>query len=153
MSEGLERAGIFFDPTTGLVRNFSATPNVRLRTQSRTLFASDITPVADPVAMRVYAAQPRGFIGIEFYDDLVEQDAQPVAATAGTVALDVITAVNMNVDSAGEPIFEPITDGPSIDAAAPTTSSYGSPVETVRARPAGIAGAVGYRLVVFTSET
>ena len=149
----LESAGIFFDPGTGLVRNFAATPNIRKRTQSRTLQESPLTPVAEAVSIPTYALQPHGFVGVEFYDSLDEEVAAKVVATAGTVVVDVQSAVNCNVDAAGDPVFEVLAAGDTITAATPTTLSYGAPVSMVRATPDGLAGAVAYRLVVFTSET
>lgn len=146
MSDGLISANIFFDPTTGLVRNFPATPLVILRTQSRTLFRSALTPVGDTISLGVYALQPRGYIGVKFFDSLDETVAAQVDATAGSVALSAQTAVTSTPEDG-------LLSAAQIVAASPITVTYTAPVELVQATPSGVAGAAGYRLFVFTSET
>lgn len=75
------------------------------------------------------------FVGIQMLDEA----GALIVATAGTVLVEMQT-INTRK-------YEPISDGPTIDATAPTTSSSGAPITAVRLTPTGIAGITTYKAV------
>ncbi len=83
------------------------------------------------------------FAAVQFFDDAVGDIAG--TATAGSVT---ITAGTIN----NAPNYEPTIAG-TIEAASPDTISWAANTIKAKAVPAGITGAIFYRMVVTCNET
>lgn len=76
------------------------------------------------------------FIGIQMFD----ANGDLIVASAGTVLIEVQTHNTLQ--------YETISDGPTIDATAPTTSSVAVPLSALRVKPTGLAGITNWRVVL-----
>lgn len=143
----LDSAGISFDPSTGLVRNFIAAPAVSLKSQRSTVRESELTDITDPATVPVSPIQPNGFIGAIFYDSLDEKTAAVVDPSAGEIDITFFSAVSSRA--------LPLADGNVFDAVTGVPLSFLAPGRMVVGTPSSgtpISGAAAYKLVVFTSE-